>query len=100
MTSLVYKYALKKTGLANLIKIGNTEEDPFNEIIQEEELKFWQRKGAKRRRNVPTVLSVNDQHILKSIRNKAYYLDLALNICGMRFGWGGVIGLIPAIGML
>ncbi|ODV85636.1 hypothetical protein CANARDRAFT_28393 [[Candida] arabinofermentans NRRL YB-2248] len=98
MSQLIYKYLLKKTGLSNAIKIGNTDEDPYTEIIPNEELSFWQKKGAKRRRKIPTIYTPNDQAVLRSVQGKAYHLDLALHICGMRIGWGGIIGLIPAVG--
>ncbi len=47
---------------------------------------------------MPLGLSHNDQKILKSVRRRAYYLDLSLSCCGFRFGWAGIIGLIPWIG--
>lgn len=33
MSKIVYHYLLKKTGLSNLIKIGETEEDPYREEV-------------------------------------------------------------------
>lgn len=35
---------------------------------------------------------------MNSVKNRAYRLDLLLNLCGLRIGWAGVIGLIPWIG--
>lgn len=61
-------------------------------------MKFYQRHGAKRKKALPTGLSANDQKILKSVRRRAYHLDLSLSCCGFRFGWAGIIGLIPWIG--
>lgn len=61
-------------------------------------MKFYQREGAKRKKPLPSGLSPNDQKILKSVRKRAYHLDLSLSCCGFRFGWAGIIGLIPWIG--
>lgn len=36
--------------------------------------------------------------ILESVKKRAYRLDLQLSCCGFRFGWAGVIGLLPWIG--
>lgn len=35
---------------------------------------------------------------MKSVRDRAYSLDLSIKICGVRLGWAGIIGLIPWIG--
>ncbi|CCH46795.1 putative membrane protein [Wickerhamomyces ciferrii] len=67
-------------------------------LIPHEELKFYQRDGAKRKKALPPNLSPNDQKVLKSVRRRAYHLDLALSLCGFRIGWAGIIGLIPWIG--
>ena len=64
----------------------------------ENELHFYQRKGARRRRKLPEFIPKHDLKILNSVKNRAYHLDLLLNLCGLRIGWAGVIGLIPWIG--
>lgn len=74
------------------------EQDPYNEPIPEDELKFYQRKGSKRKRKLPETLSKHDFKILKNVRDKAHCLDLSMSFCGFRFGWAGIIGLIPWIG--
>lgn len=73
-------------------------EDPYFEPIPEEELHFYQRKGAKRKRKLPGFIPEDDLRILNSVKRKAYRLDLQLSICGFRLGWAGVIGLIPWLG--
>ncbi|KAJ5335790.1 uncharacterized protein N7506_005726 [Penicillium brevicompactum] len=48
---------------------------------------------------VPPGLSENDTMVLAKVKRRAYMLDYALfNLCGIHFGWGSVIGLVPLIG--
>lgn len=84
----------------SLVVIGgeNVETDPYFEEIPENELHFYQRKGAKRKRKLPEFIPKHELKILQSVKRKAYRLDLQLSICGLRIGWAGVIGLIPWIG--
>ncbi|GME79092.1 unnamed protein product [Ambrosiozyma monospora] len=99
MSQLAYKYALKKTGLDHALKFGGEEgRDPYKETIPEDELRFWQRKGKTRMRSVPTYLSKHDKKVLKSVKKRAYYLDQSLSVLGIRLGWGGIVGLVPAFG--
>lgn len=74
------------------------EEDPYHETIPEEELHFYQRKGARRKRKLPEFIPKHDLKVLNSVKRKAYRLDLQLSLCGIRIGWAGLIGLIPGIG--
>lgn len=78
--------------------MGGEAEDPYFETIPEEDLHFYQRKGAKRKRKMPDYLSAKDARVLASVKRKAYRLDLQLSLCGLRLGWAGVIGLIPWVG--
>lgn len=48
------------------------------------------------RRPIPQGLSKHDAAILKSVRKRAYRLDRAVNLGCIKFGWGSIIGLIPA----
>jgi len=72
--------------------------DPYFEEIPENDLHFYQRKGAKRRRKLPGFIPKHDLKVLESVKRKAYRLDLQLSLCGLRIGWAGIIGLIPWIG--
>jgi len=67
--------------------------DPYYET-------YTDKKGRQRRRKrqVPPGLSPNDAKILKSVMRRAHYLDKGFNLCGMRFGWTFVIGIIPGAG--
>lgn len=83
----------------HVVQVG-PEEDPYFEEIPENELHFYQRKGARRKRRLPDFIDSKDLKILESVKRKAYRLDLQLSICGFRLGWAGIIGLIPGIGDL
>lgn len=74
------------------------DEDPYFEEIPEQDLHFYQHKGAKRKRRLPEFIAPGDLKILNSVKKSAYRLDLQLSLCGLRLGWAGVIGLIPWIG--
>ncbi|KAJ6588413.1 hypothetical protein B0H19DRAFT_1013241 [Mycena capillaripes] len=55
-------------------------------------------KTRRRRRDIPPGLSARDAKILKSIQRRAHYLDKGFSLCGMRFGWTFIIGIIPGAG--
>jgi hypothetical protein len=47
---------------------------------------------------LPPGLSARDAAILKSVKKRAHYLDKGFSLCGMRFGWTFLIGLVPVAG--
>lgn len=49
-------------------------------------------------RQIPPGLSKHDEKILHKIKKRAHVLDKGFKMCGMRFGWTFVIGLIPVVG--
>jgi len=55
-------------------------------------------KQRRKKRDVPPGLSSRDAKILKSVQRRAHYLDKGFNLCGFRFGWTFVIGIIPGAG--
>jgi len=61
---------------------------------------YVDKKGRTRRRKreLPPGLSKRDAKILQKIKWRAHYLDKGFRVCGMRFGWTFVIGLIPIVG--
>ncbi|KAK6200242.1 uncharacterized protein RJT21DRAFT_121135 [Scheffersomyces amazonensis] len=97
MSQLLYKYFLKKTQLDHIATAG-PEDDPYFETIPDNELHFYQRKGAKRRRKLPDFIPENDLRVLESVKKQAYRLDLQLSLCGYRLGWSGIIGIFPWVG--
>lgn len=61
---------------------------------------YVDKKGRtkRRRREIPPGLSKRDAKILKKVQSRAHYLDKGFNLCGMRFGWTFLIGVIPFAG--
>lgn len=51
-------------------------------------------------REVPPGLTKQEAKILRKVRSRAHYLDKGFNLCGLRFGWTFIIGLIPLVGDL
>ncbi|KAF5393151.1 hypothetical protein D9757_001329 [Collybiopsis confluens] len=49
-------------------------------------------------RGIPPGLSSRDAKILKSVQRRAHYLDKGFSLCGFRFGWTFIIGIIPGAG--
>lgn len=55
-------------------------------------------KERRRKRELPPGLSKRDAAILKAVKRRAHYLDKGFSICGFRFGWTFLIGIIPGAG--
>lgn len=56
-------------------------------------------KKKKVEKKIPATISQKDGKILQKVRNRAYSLDMSLfSLCGVKFGWSSIIGLIPVIG--
>lgn len=49
-------------------------------------------------RELPPGLSARDAAILRSVKKRAHCLDKGFSLCGIRFGWTFVIGLVPVAG--
>ena len=47
---------------------------------------------------MPPGLSTRDAAILRSVKTRAHYLDKGFSLCGIRFGWTFIIGLVPIAG--
>ncbi|SCU82846.1 LAMI_0C01112g1_1 [Lachancea mirantina] len=84
------------------VEIGSAAEDPYFEEVQFEKRSFWSgsTKLVRRRRDksIPNFVPELDRKILKRIRKRAYRLDMMFHLFGIRFGWIGIIGLLPLIG--
>ncbi|OAX42722.1 hypothetical protein K503DRAFT_733140 [Rhizopogon vinicolor AM-OR11-026] len=61
---------------------------------------YTDNRGRQRRRKraIPPGLSARDAKILKSVQRRAHYLDKGFSICGFRFGWTFIIGIVPGAG--
>lgn len=80
------------------MKVLTSSQDPY--FVEEPILdKRGQPTGKVRKvkKGIPRGVSDHDARILKSVRRRAYRLDLSLfNFCGIQFGWSAIIGIIPA----
>jgi len=76
------------------------QEDPYFERVPATRLNGRpSKKGKKRRKALPPGISEHDGKVLTKVKRRAYFLDMSLcNCCGIRFGWGSVIGIIPGLG--
>ncbi|GIC89238.1 DUF4112 domain-containing protein [Aspergillus udagawae] len=76
------------------------QEDPYFEEVPASRLyRAFGKKTQRKRKAIPPGLSENDQRVLTQVKRRAYRLDYCLfNLCGIRFGWGSVIALIPFLG--
>ncbi|KAG9095372.1 hypothetical protein FRC06_009858 [Ceratobasidium sp. 370] len=85
----------KKAGLKVFEKHMNnyTPADPLYEEYTDE-----RGRKMRRKRELPPGLSKRDAAILRKVKSRAHYLDKGFSVCGMRFGWTFVIGIIPMAG--
>ncbi|KAI9743864.1 MAG: hypothetical protein M1818_002598 [Claussenomyces sp. TS43310] len=99
MTSIVAKYISKRV-LGETARNNFGTEDPYFEQVPATRLDGRpSSKTKKRRKALPAGVSEHDGKVLTKVKRRAYRLDMSLwNCCGIRFGWGSVIGIIPAIG--
>ncbi|KAI9890511.1 MAG: hypothetical protein M1814_003850 [Vezdaea aestivalis] len=99
MTSYIGKIVAKKI-LGETVSNKFGKEDPYFESVPATRLDGRpSKKMKKRRKAIPPGLSDNDVQVLTKVKRRAYRLDNSLfNFCGIRMGWGSVIGLIPLIG--
>lgn len=77
---------------------ANAAQDPYFESVPASRLKGRPEKKTKRRKKaLPPGISEHDGNVLTKVKRRAYRLDMALfDFMGIRFGWGSVIGIVPA----
>ncbi|TDZ18504.1 putative membrane protein [Colletotrichum orbiculare MAFF 240422] len=99
MASLIAKFISKQI-LKEKVENNFGREDPYFETVPATRLDGRPTgKVKKRRKALPPGISAKDGEVLTKVKRRAYRLDMSLfSCCGVRFGWGSVIGLIPAIG--
>ncbi|KAG7090012.1 hypothetical protein E1B28_011633 [Marasmius oreades] len=91
MTSRLLGTAGKKLFERNLEQY--TPADPLYEEYTDD-----RGRKKRKRRAIPPGLSSRDAKILKSVQKRAHYLDKGFSLCGFRFGWTFVVGIIPGAG--
>lgn len=99
MASFVAKYVGKKI-LGETLQNRFGKEDPYFETVPASRLDGRPtKKVQKRKKALPPGLSKHDGEILTKVKRRAYKLDMALfSLCGVRFGWGSALGIIPVVG--
>ncbi|SCU98452.1 LAFA_0G18008g1_1 [Lachancea sp. 'fantastica'] len=102
LASYPLKYVAKK--IFGEVELGSAFEDPFFEEVEFEKRSFWSgsTKIVKKRRDksIPESIPETDGKILRRVRKRAYRLDMKFHVFGIRFGWLGVIGILPVVGDL
>ncbi|KAK6333360.1 hypothetical protein TWF718_011174 [Orbilia javanica] len=74
-------------------------EDPYYEYPASELNKAGKRKSKRRKKALPPGITDEEGEILTKVKRRAYRLDMSFgSFLGVRFGWGSVIGIVPAIG--
>lgn len=86
MTKLVAKKLFKET-TANK---GGTA-DPYFESVPASRLGFKKKKT----KALPPGLTKDEEHVLTKAKRRAYRMDLMFGACGLKFGLGAIVGLIP-----
>jgi hypothetical protein len=66
-------------------------EDPYFESVPASRLGFKKKKT----KALPPGLSKDEERILTKAKRRAYRMDLMFSTCGLKFGVGALIGLIP-----
>ncbi|KAH0559837.1 hypothetical protein GP486_003646 [Trichoglossum hirsutum] len=99
MSDAFAKFVAKKI-LGETAKNHFGQEDPYFETVPATRLKGKRnKKGKKLPKATPPGISAHDAKVLTKVKRRAYRLDMGLfNFLGVQFGWGSVIGIVPAIG--
>lgn len=74
-------------------------QDPYFETVPATDLDGRPRRNGKTKkikRRINPQIPKADAEVLTKVKRRAYRLDNAISICGMRFGWSSIIGFIPA----
>ncbi|EGY15476.1 hypothetical protein VD0002_g5528 [Verticillium dahliae] len=99
MASFIVKFITKKI-LKERVQNNFGTEDPYFETVPATRLDGKPTDKVKKRpKALPPGVSKHDGKVLTKVKRRAWRLDMCLfSLCGVRFGWGSAIGLIPAIG--
>ncbi|KAK6851744.1 hypothetical protein PG990_015124 [Apiospora arundinis] len=98
MAAIILKPILKKV-LGETIENKFGREDPYFESVPAKRLVGKKEKVKKVRKALPPGLTEHDAMVLTKVKRRAYRLDSSLfKLCGIQFGWGSVIGLVPIFG--
>ncbi|GAA5815934.1 hypothetical protein MFLAVUS_009453 [Mucor flavus] len=87
----IAKYALKSFA-GSQSQSSNTSYQKQQEEIQVKK-NWWKKTQAPH-----SVLSLEEQKILKRVKGRAHFLDRGLSCCCFQIGFDGIVGFIPVIG--
>jgi len=99
MANLIGKFVVKKILKETAENKFGKQDGPFERTparkMNHINIKFTSNK-KKLRKALPPGLTEAEQEILVKVKRRAYMLDMSLfSLCGLRFGWSSVIGLVP-----
>lgn len=101
MAGFVAKIVGKKI-LGETLENKFGKEDPYFETIPATRLDGTPSKSGRttrRKKALPPGISEHDGRVLTKVKRRAYRLDMCLfSFLGVKFGWGSVIGIVPAVG--
>ena len=80
------------------IDINFSVKDPYFEHVPATDLSGRPKEGKtkKIKKRINEHIPKEDAEVLTKVKRRAYRLDNAISICGIRFGWSSIIGFIPA----
>lgn len=96
--AFVAKFVTKKI-LKEKLANNFGQDDPYFEQVPATRLNgtLHPTKTKKRRKALPPGISIHDGRVLTKVKRRAWRLDMCLfSICGVRFGWGSAIAIVPA----
>lgn len=100
MTSAISNFVFKRV-LQEHVSNNQGRDDPYFETVPTKKLVSYSGKPRMKRvkKALPPGLSTADEKTLVKVKRRAYRLDMALGTCcGIKLGWGSVIGLVPGFG--
>lgn len=82
----VAKYALK-TFVGSQQKSANTRHEQEQLELQQAKKKWWKKTQAP-----SSILSLEEQKIVKRVKGRAHFLDRGLSCCCFQVGFDGIVG--------
>jgi len=98
MSSAVGKWVFGKVLKETTANKFGQDEDPYFEVPAQQ-LSKARRWKKRQRKALPPGLTEEEGKILTKVKRRAYRIDMCFgSFCGIKVGWGGLLGIIPLIG--
>lgn len=99
MANLIGKFVVKKILKETAANKFGKQDAEFERTpatrLSHSNVKFTSNR-KKLRKALPPGLTEAEQEVLVKVKRRAYMLDMSLfSLCGLRFGWSSVIGIVP-----